>query len=195
MTTLAEARDAIHVLAKRRMTFLRRRAAGELVSKFRADSIATSLGRELRDRLLNVPPRHAALLAGEFGVDARRLLDALDAVLRAFCTALADNTGPNQQPQLIEQPPEPPIMKLTGFFPSYVDNEWASAWRLAHPAEALAQSAWEAKILDYFIRHGITPQPGQAGYSQWLHVQRHEQDAVRTARATSAATQSDRISE
>ena len=54
-------------------------------------------------------------------------------------------------------------MKLSGYFPSYVDNEWATAWRLAHPVEAQAEADWEAKILDYYQRHRITPQPGDAG--------------------------------
>jgi hypothetical protein len=44
------------------------------------------------------------------------------------------------------------------------------AWRLAHPAEAAAEAEWEAKILNYYRRHGITPQPGEAGYSVWLHA-------------------------
>ena len=71
MTTLAEARDRIHVLTARRMRFLTRRDAGELVDKFRAASAATSMARGFRDRILDFPVRYAAVMAAELGVSTR----------------------------------------------------------------------------------------------------------------------------
>jgi hypothetical protein len=171
MTTLAEARNEIHELTARRMNFLTRKAGGELVRKFAADSAAASWVRADRDRILDFPIRHSAILAAEFHVDSKQMLDALEAVLRAFCSALAGATAPDAQPLKREDRPERPVVKrASGYFPSYVDNEWATAWRLAHPVEAQAEADWEAKILDYFQRHSITPQPGDAGYAVWCHA-------------------------
>jgi hypothetical protein len=124
MTTLAEARDQIHRLTERRLAFLARRDSGELVRRFVAQGATATWVRGDRDRVLDVPARHGAILAAEFQVDQWRMLEALTAVLRAFCTWLANGT--DAPPELREDPPEPPVMKLSGYFPSYVDNEWAT---------------------------------------------------------------------
>ena len=86
--------------------------------------------------------------------------------------------GEDAEPAFVEQPPEPPVMTLHGFFPSWVQNEWAEAWRREHPVEAAAEAEWEAKILAYYERHGITPQPGQSGYATWLNARTRTEAVV-----------------
>ena len=50
MTTLREARDVIHGLEQQRLEFLTRKARGELVRRFQAESLAATLVRDARDR-------------------------------------------------------------------------------------------------------------------------------------------------
>jgi hypothetical protein len=65
MTTLREARDVIHGLEQQRLEFLTRKARGELVRRFQAESLAATLVRDARDRAELLPHRHAAILANK----------------------------------------------------------------------------------------------------------------------------------
>jgi hypothetical protein len=122
-----------------------------------------------RDQIVTFPSRVAAIMAADVGADEGQLFMALTVILRAFCAAAAGAVAPEGPLQLPEEPPPAPAVQTGGFYPSYVDNEHARRWREKHPADAAAQAAWEAEILDYYDRHGITPGQGQAGYGPWCH--------------------------
>ena len=88
MTTLKESRDRIHALEEQRLAFLTRKARGEMVRKFQAESLAKTLVRDARDRAELLPHRHAAILANKHRLDARAvhhlLTDVFDDLLRAL---------------------------------------------------------------------------------------------------------------
>ena len=89
MTTLREVRDVIHGLEQRRLVFLTRKARGELVRRFAAESLAATLVRDARDRAQLLPHRHAALLANKYRLDARAVHSLLTDVLHELLRALA----------------------------------------------------------------------------------------------------------
>jgi hypothetical protein len=96
MTTLREARDVIHGLEQQRLEFLTRKARGELVRRFQAESLAATLVRDARDRAELLPHRHAAILANKYRLDPRAvhtvLADVLHELLRALARQSVDAT-------------------------------------------------------------------------------------------------------
>jgi hypothetical protein len=90
MFKLAEQRSALHRLAERRARLQLRIRKGELVTRFAANNLAVTFGRQLRNRILDSPIRHSAVIAADYQVDPGCLYVALSDVLRAECRAIAD---------------------------------------------------------------------------------------------------------
>ena len=63
---------------------------GDLVDRNRAVAAVFDLGRRERDSWLNLPPRVAATMAAELGVEAHHMEQVLDRVLRAHLAELAE---------------------------------------------------------------------------------------------------------
>ena len=62
----------------------------ELVDRNRAVAAVFDLARRERDSWLNLPPRVAATMAAELGVEAHHMEQVLDRVLRAHLAELAE---------------------------------------------------------------------------------------------------------
>ena len=167
MTTLADARRELHQLAARRDRLRLRIRRGELVPRRVVGNLAFVTGRRFRDAILAMPARHVPLLAADCGLPTGAFGVALTVALQIDLCGLAGRPPPQRRPP----PPEPPIADpKVGYFESWVDNQWAAAWREKYPERAREQTAWEAAIIAYFRRWGILPRPGQAGYSAALHA-------------------------
>ena len=63
---------------------------GDLVDRNRAVAAVFDLARRERDSWLNLPPRVAANMAAELGVEAHRMEQVLDRVLRAHLAEMAE---------------------------------------------------------------------------------------------------------
>ena len=62
----------------------------EVIDRARATAMVFDLARRERDAWLNWPPRVAANMAAELGVDAHRMEQVLDMYLRAHLTDMAE---------------------------------------------------------------------------------------------------------
>ena len=62
----------------------------EVIDRARATAMVFDLARRERDAWLNWPPRVAANMAAELGVDAHRMEQVLDIYLRAHLTDMAE---------------------------------------------------------------------------------------------------------
>ena len=171
--TLKEARDKIHDLTERRMLFLKRRAAGELVGKLRADSAGTPSGAR-RGPHLGFPdtPR---------GDPGGRTRD------RAPPAARRARGRPDRVP--------PPCVGRRGC-PACVRRAAAgTAGDEAIRLLSVIASRTNGRRCcsgggggrggmggenrgSRDERHGITPQPGQSGYTTWLNAQKRAEAVV-----------------
>jgi hypothetical protein len=88
--TFVQARTA-HEIAKAHLARLRlQRMKGELVDRARATALVFRLAREERDSWLNWPPRVAALIAADLGMDAHAVQKLIEAHVRGHLAELAE---------------------------------------------------------------------------------------------------------
>jgi hypothetical protein len=73
-TAVAEAETQLAYIKLRQRT-------GELLDRGKVDRALTDMGRRHRDVLLNLPVRHASILAAAHGVNGRALLAALERMI------------------------------------------------------------------------------------------------------------------
>jgi hypothetical protein len=88
--SFVRARMANEVLKAQTARVRLQKMKGELVDRARATAIVFNLARRERDAWLNWPPRVAALMAAELGVEAHRMETVLERHLRAHLGELAE---------------------------------------------------------------------------------------------------------
>ena len=89
-TTFLQARTANEVLKAQERRLRLQKMKGELVDRDRATTLVFRLAREERDAWVNWPPRAAALMAAELGVEAAAMQKVLERHVRACLDELAE---------------------------------------------------------------------------------------------------------
>jgi hypothetical protein len=89
-TTFLQAKTANEVLKAQERRLRLQKMKGELIDRARATALVFRLAREERDSWVNWPPRAAALIAAELGVEASAVQRALEIHVRAHLDELAE---------------------------------------------------------------------------------------------------------
>jgi len=89
-TTFLQAKTANEVLKAQERRLKLQKMKGELIDRARATALVFRLAREERDVWVNWPPRVAALMAAELGVETPAMQEVLESHVRNQLQELAD---------------------------------------------------------------------------------------------------------
>lgn len=92
--TLLRLQTEINVVKAQHTDLLTGARQGRLVEHASAEAITVERARRIRDQLLTSPARHAATLAGRYGIAPAALNAALVLFVRETLRAIADGPGP-----------------------------------------------------------------------------------------------------